>query len=268
MDKELPKSDLPVKPVKLFIHLTKSQLPGQGTFYRGTLPHHPTLSLDDIAERAVKARTSYRHSTFIETFNIMLDEIYNAINDGFNVDFGLGRTELIVSGRFASENSKFDRKIHSIGIRLRPSPRLNQLAGLFPAEVHDNTPNAPRPSEVSIYNDDYLRQEGRQFCVIPAGYTLPLFIHGRRLKLMGDAPEVGIVIRQEEGDKQYFIAPQKVFINESTRLAFMLPEALTPGSWVAEVWSQYNPSYRPYHTARMGDVSFTVDDSTAPGCGE
>ena len=198
----------------------------------------------------------------------MLEEIYGAIEDGFNVDFGLGRTELTVGGRFKTEFEKFDRERHAIRINLRPSPRLNQLADWFPAEVIQFFPNAPLPNEVSIHNDRYLNQEGREFCVIPAGYTLPLFIHGKRLKVMGDHPDVGIVIRQEEGEKKYFIEPRMVFINESPSLAFLPPELLTPGRWVVEVWSQYNASYRLYKEPRMGMVTLTVSATTASGCGD
>ena len=103
MDKELPKSKMTVKPGKLFVKLSKSQLPGQEPFFRGTLPNHPSLTLDDIAERAVRNRSSYSHGTLIASFNTMLEEIYGAIEDGFNVDFGLGRTELTVGGRFKTE---------------------------------------------------------------------------------------------------------------------------------------------------------------------
>lgn len=265
MDKELPKSQLTIKPGKLFVKLSKCQLPGQAPFYRGTLPYRQTLNIDNIATRAVKARSSYSHGTFVEVFRTMVEEIYNAIEDGFNVDFGLGRTELIVTGRFNSPNDAFDRERHAIRANFRASPRLNQLTDRIPAEVSNFYPDAPQPNELSIYNERYSDNNAYDFCHIPPHYTLPLFIHGRRLKVMGDAPEVGIVIRQEEGDKRYFITPRMVFINQSTRLAFMIPEALTPGRWVAEVWSQYAPNYIMYKNARMGDVSFTVSDDTLPG---
>mgnify|MGYP001015828125 CR=1 FL=1 len=75
MDKELPKSKMTVKPGKLFVKLSKSQLPGQEPFFRGTLPNHPSLTLDDIAERAVRNRSSYSHGTLIASFNTMLEEI-------------------------------------------------------------------------------------------------------------------------------------------------------------------------------------------------
>lgn len=265
MDKELPESELIVKPGKLFVKLSKCQLPGQEPIYKGTLPYRQTLNIEDIATRAVKARSSYSHGTFVEVFRTMIKEMYNAIEDGFNVDFGLGRTELIVTGRFNSPTDVFDRKRHAIRANFRASPRLNQLTNWIPAEVSNFYPDAPLPNELSIYNERYNRSFANEFCHIPSNYTLPLFIHGQRLKVMGDAPEVGIVIRQEEGDKRYFIAPRMVFINQSTRLAFLLPEALTPGRWVAEVWSQYAPNYIMYKNARMGDVSFTVSDDALPG---
>lgn len=251
---------------KLLVRLSKSHLPGQAPFYKGTLPHHTTLSLDDIAERAVEHRCSYSHGTLIASFTAMAEEIYKALEDGFNVDFGFGRTELIVTGRFKTEYEKFDRTRHAIRINLRPSPRLNQLASCFPVEITRFNPNAPLINEISIHNDPYRRQEGREFCVIPAGYTLPLFIHGHRLKIMGDHPQTGIVVRQEEEDgKVYFIESNRVFINESTRLAFMLPEPLTPGRWVAEVHSQYSPNYILYKEPRVGEVSLTVSDDPLPG---
>lgn len=265
MDKELPESQMPVRPGKLLVNLTKSQLPGQEPFYKGTLPYHPTLTIDDIAKRAVENRSSYSHGTLIASFTTMIEEIYGALEDGFNVDFGLGRTEMTVNGRFKTPYEKFDRERHAIRINLRPSPRLNQLAGWFPVEVTQFFPNAPLPNEISIRNERFEREEGREFCVIPANYTLPLFIHGQRIKVMGDDPSVGIVIRQEDGDKRYFIEPRMVFINESTRIAFLLPEALAPGRWVAEVHSQFTPTYHLYKTPRVGSVSFTVLDTASPG---
>lgn len=265
MDKELPKSKMTVKPGKLFVKLSKSQLPRQKPFYKGTLPNHPTLTIEDIAARAVKARSSYRHGTFVEVFRTMIEEMYGAIHDGFNVDFGLGRTELTVTGRFNAPTDKFDRAKHAIRANFRPSPRLNQLIDSFPAEVSNFNANAPLPNELSIYNERHEKGHAYEFCCIPSDYTLPLFIHGQRVKVMGDHPDVGIVIRQEEGDKRYFIEPRFVFINQTMRLAFMIPEVLTPGRWVAEVHSQYTPTYHLYKKPRVGTVAFTVLDTASPG---
>lgn len=271
MDKELPKSDLDVKPGKVFIRLTKSQLPGSEPFYRGTLPFRRTLTIEDIADRAREHRTTYSRETLIAVYDTMKEEIYRAIKDGFNVDFGLARTELVARGRFTSESDKFDKKRHSLQARFRASPRLNQLADSIPAATETGFfANAPGINEISISNQPHSSQSDPTlpFNSLPSGYTLPLFLHGRRLKLMGDHPSVGITLRALDTGQEYFIPPRMVFINDSNMLAFMPPLALTPGEWEVEVSTQYNPSYRLYKEPRYDCISLTVLDTTASGRGD
>lgn len=160
MDKELPKSELGVKPGKVLIRLTKSQLPGAKPFYRGTLPFRRTLSIEEVADRAAKHRTSYSRLTLLTAYETMKEEIYQAVRDGYNVDFGLARTEVVVRGSFAYEMEPFDKERHSLQARFRPSPRLNQLMGLIPAETKTGFfPNAPGINEISVSNRPHSRME-------------------------------------------------------------------------------------------------------------
>lgn len=270
MDKELPKSKLYLKPGKELIRLTKSQLPGSKPFYRGTLSFRRTLTVEDIADRARERRSTYSRETLIAAYDTMKEEIYDAIKNGFNVDFGLARTEIVVCGRFATEADKFDKKQHSLQARFRPSPRLNQLVGSIPAETAMGFfPNAPGINEISTSNEHYPKRDDASlpFNTLPAGYAFPLFLHGRRLKLMGDHPSVGITLRCLDTGQESFIPPQMVFINSSTMLSFM-PPALTPGEWEVKVATQYNPSYRLYKEPRYDCIPLTVLDTTAPRCGD
>lgn len=268
MDKELPKSDLGIKPKKVLIRLTQSQLPGSGSFYRGTLPFRHTLTIDDIADRVRDRRTTYSRETLIAVFDTMKEEIYNAIRDGFNVDFGLARTEMVVRGSFQSEFDKFDKKRHSLQTRFRASPRLNQLVDYIPISTETGFfANAPGINEISISNQPHTRLEEPPcpFNTLPAGYTLPLFLHGRRLKVMGDHPSVGITLRCLDTGEKGFVPPREVFINDSTMLAFMPPIALTPGEWEVEVATQYTPTYHLYKEPRIDCITLTVLDTTSPG---
>lgn len=268
MDKEIPKSELRVKPGKALIRLTKTQLPGSEPFYRGTLPFRHTLTIEDIADRAREHRCPYSRETLIAVYGTIKDEIYDAIEQGFNVDFGLARTEMVVRGRFTSESDKFDKKRHSLQARFRPSPRLNQLTGIIPAETQTGFfANGPGINEISVSNQPYSSQPDPALPLntLPAGYTLPLFLHGRRLKLMGDHPSVGITVRCLDTGQECFISPRMVFINDSTLLAFQLPLALTPGEWEVEVATQYTPTYHLYKEPRIDSLSLTVRDITSPG---
>ena len=87
MDKELPKSELPKPFRKLSLRVSKSHLPGNAS-YKGSVVWQRTLSIDDIAARVVDKRSEYRKETLITTFNLLKREIYDAIEEGYNVDFG------------------------------------------------------------------------------------------------------------------------------------------------------------------------------------
>lgn len=267
MDKELPESEQRITPPKAFVRLTRSQLNDSKPFFRGTVPQRRTLSVEDLADRMVEHRTSYRRETIIEIYRVMTQEIYDAIEDGFNVDIGLCRTELVVSGRFDSANDRFDPRRHTLQTRFRPSPRLNQACRRIPAETRpDWIGSGPAVNEISVRNTPYRKDDsaGLPFNTLPAGYDLPLFLHGLRLKLMGDAPEVGLTLRCLDTGETCFIAPNRVFINTSTLLGFQCPLALTPGEWEVVVATQYNHSYRPYLQPRYDYHDLTVLDTTAP----
>lgn len=152
MDKELPKSELPKPFRKLSLRVSKSHLPGNAS-YKGSVVWQRTLSIDDIAARVVDKRSEYRKETLITTFNLLKREIYDAIEEGFNVDFGFGRTEITLNGSFESLYEKFDPERHTLAPRLRPSPELKQRVANLRAvnETYQLDYNSqPRPAYVSL----------------------------------------------------------------------------------------------------------------------
>ena len=111
MDKELPKSELPKPFRKLSLRVSKSHLPGNAS-YKGSVVWQRTLSIDDIAARVVDKRSEYRKETLITTFNLLKREIYDAIEEGYNVDFGFGRV-LVAAYEGACTRSSIPNAIHS-----------------------------------------------------------------------------------------------------------------------------------------------------------
>ncbi|MBD9166570.1 MAG: hypothetical protein EGQ00_06055 [Parabacteroides johnsonii] len=113
MDKELPESELGPKPPKSYIRVSKSNLPGIKS-YTASVLYRRTIDIETIAQRIVDKRSEFRKETFVTTFNIIKKEIYEAIEDGFNVDFGFGRTEITANGSFEYLGEKFNRKKHTL----------------------------------------------------------------------------------------------------------------------------------------------------------
>lgn len=259
MDKELPESALRLIPRIADIRVSKSYLPGSKS-YKANVTFRHTIDIEAIAERIAKRGSEFRKETFITAFNIIKNEIYNAIEDGFNVDFGFGRTEITVNGRFESIGEKFDRKKHTLTPCLRPSPQLKQRTARIPAEniSYGIFANAPRPAYVSLRIEPRTSDSTEPYNQLPAGPHHFISIYGDRLKLMGDLPGVGVLLRCVATGEEYFFPPNEMSINTSVRLCFTPGIDFTPGEWEATVGSQYNPSYRPYKQERYGYLTFTV----------
>lgn len=112
MDKELPKSELPKPLGKMHIRVSKSHLPDNES-YKGSVVWQRTLDIEDIARRVVEKRSEYRPETLVNTFNLLKREIYDAIEEGFNVDFGFGRRSPSTAPSRACTRSSIPNAIHS-----------------------------------------------------------------------------------------------------------------------------------------------------------
>ncbi len=259
MDKELPADQLPHRPSKTFIRVTPSNLPGVQTCTAGVVMRR-TLDLDDVAQRIVNTRTEFRKETLTTVFRLMLDEIYEATSGGFNVDFGLARTEVAVAGSFESERSPFDRKRHTLVPRLIPSPRLKQCVRRLCAENTCRDTPGPRPLYVSLAIEPRQAGSGEPVNRIPAGTHPFVSVYGAALKLAGDLPEVGLTVRCAETGESYFFAPSELAINTGRRLCFVPRFAFTPGEWEAVVATQLSPTRQLYKTLRVSSLSFLVEE--------
>ncbi|WP_455621092.1 DNA-binding domain-containing protein [Parabacteroides sp.] len=261
MDKELPDSDLPKPLRKLSFRVSKSHLPGSKS-YKGSVVWQRTLSIEDIAQRVVDKRSEYRKGTLVTTFNLLKEEIYDAMEEGYNVDFGFGRTELTLNGPFETLYEKFDPKRHALAPRLRPAPQLKQRVANLRAvnETYQLDYNSmPRPTYVSLRIQPRTPDSDEPYNQLPPGEHPFISIYGDRLKLMGDDPRVGLYLRSADGAEEHFYPPSEVFINTGQRLGFTPGFAFTEGEWVAEVVTQYGFHTRPYKVPRQGTLTFRVE---------
>ena len=96
MDKELPKSELHNMIANVHIGTNESFLPGINV-QKASVMFRDTIDLDELADRAKKDGTPYSKESLTGCFRTMINEIYKATEAGFNVDFGLARTELTVN---------------------------------------------------------------------------------------------------------------------------------------------------------------------------
>lgn len=246
------------KPLRVLIRVKDSGLPGVGGCV-GQVVHAPTLSVEDLAARAVSRGSVFTKAELTLAFRTMADELYRAVEEGNNVDFLFGRTTLGVLGRFGSPLDPFDAKRHTISASLQPAPRLKQTAARIPAENinQTNSPFAPHPAAVSASSDpnDY---DAERFNQLYEGEATFLFIHGKYLMLMGEDPSVGIRVRCLDTGESYEVRREELIFNSATRLGFLPKRPLTAGTWEITITTQYSRSYTPVKHPRTGGLTFTV----------
>lgn len=259
MDKELPKDKLKLTPRKAYIRVTESHLPGIKAC-KASVAFRSTIGVDDLAQRIVDSGSFFRKESLITSFSLMMNEVYEAIDDGYNVDFGLGRTDVAVDGPFESVLSPFDKKIHTLIPHLYPSPRLKQCVGRIPCENYHPTKNGPKPSYVSLSIEPFDRNSGEKYNCIPAGSHPFVSIYGSHLKLAGDLPGVGLTIRCLETGESYFYSLRDLAINTGPRLCFNPAYPFTPGEWEAVVATQLSPERHLYKAVYSASLTFTVLD--------
>lgn len=259
MDKELPESQLPSWLSKAYVRVTPSYLPGYKGC-RGSIMHRSTIGIPEIVERIAAQGGTFSKETLATSFEVIKNEIYRAVEDGFNVDFGLGRTDINVNGSFEHENEPYDRRKHTLIANLLPSPQLKQRVGRIPFEniTGGTFANAPTPHYVSLRIEPRTPDSTEPYNQLPAGRHPFISIYGRRLTLMGDLPEVGVRLRCVATGEEYFFPPNEMSVNSLNRLCFLTGFDFTPGEWEATIASQFNTTYRPYKKARYGYLTFTV----------
>lgn len=258
MDKKLPQSELPKAKHTLYIVVNRSYLPGQKC-YKGNVIPQPTLNMDDIAQRVVSKRSEYRKETLINVYNLLKEEIYRAIEEGHNVDFGFGRTELTMQGSFSHDEERYDPSRHTLTARLRSSPQLRQRVASLKVINDTNRKRRLQPTlnYISLSNqprDPLARTPINQ---LPAGEYHHLFIYGDRLKIEGDHPEVGLWLGNPDYEERFYTA-RDMIINSNGMLCFVPEVPLTPGEWFITICTQYSPTSRNYKEPRDGELFFWV----------
>lgn len=256
MDKKIPEKALEgLAPVPL--HISLQTTPAGETYYKATVRHRNTIGIDKIINRIVAKRTELRASTLQNAYQMVCDEIYCALEEGFNVDFGLGRTDLSVGGTFVNAGDDFDPDRHAFSFHLRPSPRLMQLAEHLKGDNFNGPQRAPQPATIRPAIPEQWPVDKKLGKALP--YGCPSFeVEGEQLKIMGEHPDTGLTLRRLSDDSLLPASDFHLYINHPTRLVVFLRTPLERGEWELTISTQYSRNYLLYKEPRKGTLRFTV----------
>ena len=106
--------------------VVQSNLPGQEDTYSATVVRRDTLTIDDLIRRIMEKRSELRPETLRTVFSLIKNELYEALEDGYNVDFEFGRVDVTLGGAFVHPSDRYDADAHLLQPRLNPSPLMKQ----------------------------------------------------------------------------------------------------------------------------------------------
>lgn len=255
MDKEIDKERLKkLNPIPL--RLSKQTMPNGTVYYRGNVKALKTVDIQEIARRIVEDRSEIRESTFIHTYGLIKEQIYEALARGENVDLGFGQLSIRVKGQFESVHDSFDPERNAFNIVFTPSARTRQLEQHLRAyKQTEPTRRHPILTEVCTY--DSMGNRDAAFNTVRSDNP---YIHliGSNIKVMGDHPDCKLRFRSADGET--VVEPAVLVLNERNHLLAGLRTPLTPGEWTAELGTQFQFSYHLYKEPRYTSLDFTVTD--------
>lgn len=213
MDKEIDKERLKkLNPIPL--RLSKQTMPNGTVYYRGNVKALRTVDIQEIARRIVEDRSEVRESTFIHTYGLIKEQIYEALARGENVDLGFGQLSIRVKGQFESVYDSFNPERNAFNIVFTPSARTRQLEQHLRAyKKTEPTRRHPVLTEVCTY--DSMGNRDAAFNTVRSDNP---YIHliGSNIKVMGDHPDCKLCFRSADGET--VVEPAVLVLNERNHL--------------------------------------------------
>jgi hypothetical protein len=191
-------------------------------------------SVDDLIRIAVERRTDLNAVTLKASYEILKAIALERLVDGATVNFGLSHYNIGVNGVFVGDHAKWDSNVHSLHLRSIPTAEARaavkntavDVRGMAASGIVINTITDVVSSEVNLR-------------LTPGGAAN---LSGSKIKIVGDAPEVGIRLTNVNTQQERAIAANMMPVNEPSKITFIIPSDLAAGDYKLSICTQYSSS--------------------------
>lgn len=246
--------------VPVRFRVVQSNLPGQEDTYSAIVVRRDTLTIDDLIRRIMEKRSELRPETLRTVFSLIKNELYDALEDGYNIDFEFGRVDVTVGGAFVHPSDRYDADAHLLQPRLNPSPLMKQRVARLKG-INDTYNAARNGLQLEYITDASLpipSGEAGNRNVIPTDFKGMLSIYGRYIRISGDDPANGLAFHCQETDETYIVRPDELLYNTASRLIVCPTFPLTKGFWTLTVTTQYSRNRHLTQVPRKATLHFQV----------
>ncbi len=240
--------------------VVQSNLPRQEDTYSATVIRRDTLTIDDLIRRIMGKRSELRPETLRTVFSLIKNELYEALEDGYNVDFEFGRVDVTLGGAFVHPSDRYDADAHLLQPRLNPSPLMKQRVARLKG-INDTYNSSRNGLQLEYITDASLpipSGEAGNRNVIPTNFKGMLSIYGRYIRISGDDPANGLAFHCQETGETHTVRPDELLYNTASRLIVCPTFPLTEGTWTLTVTTQYSRNYHTVRQPRQATLHFQV----------
>jgi hypothetical protein len=201
----------------------------EGTYVARTA-REATLSISDVAA-ALKNRGGYTGNVndLISGYEQLMAEVKYQLCDGFAVNLGIATIFPSVGGTWEHPNEVNDREKHPVVFKMLIHDELSRISAAI-ILVCDGV--AKRLAYIDEVKD--VRSGMVNATLTPGG---AIVITGKRIKIAGDKPELGVFIEDSAGVRTKLEPPYAG--NSVSKVIALLPAALPPGEYKLEIVTQY-----------------------------
>lgn len=193
-----------------------------------------TITEEDLIRLAVERRTDLNPSTLRAALEILTALAEEKVLDGCNVTFGLSHYSIAVNGLFTGDADHWDPARHSLSLRSDPNQSLREQLSDVEVQLLGPAITGPVINTITDHSSATVNQQ-----LTPGGVVN---IDGKRLKIVGDSPEVGVSLINTTTGDELLLEPGTLFQNTRSRLGILLPTDITPGTYNLKVSTQYSRS--------------------------
>ena len=188
------------------------------------------------------------------------NELYEALEDGYNVDFEFGRVDVTLGGAFVHPSDRYDADAHLLQPRLNPSPLMKQRVARLKG-INDTYNSSRNGLQLEYITDASLpipSGEAGNRNVIPTNFKGMLSIYGRYIRISGDDPANGLAFHCQETGETHTVRPDELLYNTASRLIVCPTFPLTEGTWTLTATTQYSRNRHLTQVPRKATLRFQV----------
>ncbi len=217
---------------RIIVELYEQSIPGCEKKRLGRVVTTRSLNEEDLINIAIARNPDLSYDMLNELLRVIKDIALEQIANGASVSMGLAHFELFVNGIFSDGDVHWDNSKNSLVVHLAPAANLNEAVS---KSIVDVVGFADSGMVISQVMDVLTGEINRK---LSAGG--PANIFGRKIKIVGDNPDNGISLINQQTGQIVHIPAAGLAVNEAQKITFVVPSRINAGTYKLCISTQYS----------------------------